>query len=103
MGRIIFPAVLLHGTFDAILMSVNAYIEASYESYYENGGGYDADVVPFNAIVVNLVACLGIIGVMAVSFGWYSHQNKMQMLRLAMFDMNRAGIGLSGFHAPSIV
>jgi hypothetical protein len=103
VGRIIFPAVLLHGTFDAILMSVNAYIEASYESYYENGGGYDADVVPFNAIVVNLVACLGIIGVMAVSFGWYSHQNKMQMLRLAMFDMNRAGIGLSGFHAPSIV
>lgn len=101
VGRIIFPAVLLHGTFDAILMSVNAYIEASYESYYENGG--NGDEIPFNAVAVNLIACLGIIGVMAVSFGWYSHQNKMQMLRLAMFDMSRAGSGLGGFHAPSIV
>ena len=28
VGMILFPAIVLHGTFDAILMCVNAYIEA---------------------------------------------------------------------------
>ena len=105
VGRIIFPAILLHGTFDAILMCVNAYIEASWDRYYENGGGDDGNYyVPYNALVVNLVASFGILGVMGLSFGWYTYQNRLQMLRLAVIDMDRsARSGRGRFNAPNLV
>jgi hypothetical protein len=100
VGRIIFPALLLHGTFDAVLMCVNAYIEASWDTYYENGGK-DEDEVPYNALLVNLSAAFGIIAVMAVSFGWYSYQNKQQMNRLAKIDINRSMVSGGSFNAPA--
>merc|ERR1712037_833243 len=89
VGRIIFPAILLHGSFDAVLLAVNAYIESAWDRYYENGVLDDDEYFekPYNALAVNLIAPLGIIGVMAASFGWYSYQNKSQMSRLANFDM----------------
>ncbi|KAL9184043.1 hypothetical protein ACHAXT_002129 [Thalassiosira profunda] len=104
IGRIILPAVLLHGTFDAILMCVNAYIESSWDDFYENGG-YDDDnwVVPYNAVAVNLIAAVGIISVMAVSFGWYSYQHKLQTLRLAAFDAKDKASGRGRFNAPNLV
>ncbi|KAL3773386.1 hypothetical protein ACHAW5_010992 [Stephanodiscus triporus] len=105
VGRIIFPAVLLHGTFDAILMCVNAYIDASYDRYYANGGTDDDAtwVPPYNFVVINSIAVLGILGVMAVSFGWYSYQNKLQMLRLAKIDMSRSRYGRGRFNAPNLI
>jgi len=106
VGRIIFPAVLLHGTFDAILMGVNAYIEASWDSYYDNEGGDDENSydVPYNVVAVNSIASIGIIGVMAVSFFWYTYQNKLQMLRLAKYDKkNKSRSGRGGFSAPNLV
>ena len=105
VGRIIFPAVLLHGTFDAVLMCVNAYIDSSYDRYYNNGGTDDDAtwVQPYNELVVNVIACMGILGVMSISFGWYSYQNKMQMLRLAKIDMNRSRYGRGRFNTPNLV
>jgi len=107
VGRIIIPAVLLHGTFDAILMCVNAFIEASWEWYYENGGTDDDEtfVYPFNAVLVNSIAALGILGVMAISFGWYSYQNKLQILRLLGYEHTKSRSRSRGgsFSAPSLV
>lgn len=105
VGRIILPAVMLHGTFDAILMCINAYIEASWEYYYENGGGGDnEDEVPYDVLFANLVCALGIFGVMGLSFGWYSYQNKLQMKRLAIIDMDRSvRSGRGRFAAPNLV
>ena len=106
IGRIIFPAVLLHGTFDAILMCANTYIESAWESYYENeGGDNDVDInEPYNVLAVNLIAPIGIIGVMFLSFMWYLHQNKLQMLRLARLDQkNKLRSNRGGFKSPDLV
>jgi hypothetical protein len=105
VGRIIFPAVLLHGSFDAVLMCVKCYVYASYEQYYANGGTDDDAtwVEPYNALATSLTAVFGIVSVMALSSGWYTYQHKKQMLRLATYDMNRARYGRGGFNAPNIV
>ena len=86
VGRIILPAVLLHGTFDAILLSITTYIEAKYEQLYENGGN-DEDDLPFNAFAVNLVAWVSILGLMAFGFGWYMIENRRQTKRLALIEV----------------
>lgn len=108
VGRIILPAILLHGTFDAILMCVNAYIEAAVDRYYANGGTDDdaSYEAPYNVFLLNLIAPVGIIGVMLASFGWYSYQNKQQMSRLAEYDQrkeNRSSGRGGGFTAPNLV
>lgn len=105
VGRIVFPAVLLHGTFDAILMSINAFIEMKWDKYYEdNNGNIDYNATPYNAVVVNLVAGFGIIGVMAASFVWYSIQNKLQMLKLRKIELKNQPKSKRGdFNAPELV
>ena len=106
VGRIIFPAVLLHGTFDAILMSINAYIEAKWDRYYEENDDMDDDamIVPYNAALVNMFAWVGIIGVMAVSFGWYTLKNQYQMLALARIEQkSQPRSKRGGFDAPNLV
>jgi hypothetical protein len=71
VGRIIFPTVIFHGTFHAILMCINAYIDSSYNRYFDNGGTDDDTtcIQPYNELVVNLIACMGILEVTAVSLG----------------------------------
>ena len=106
VGRIIFPAVLLHGTFDAILMCVNSYIEASWDNYYENGGGDDDATYqePYNSLAVNLTAAFGVIGVMVASFGWYTYQNKLQTRRLMTYEARtHAKYARNGFSSPELV
>ena len=85
VGRIILPAVMLHGTFDAILLSITTYIETKYDEMYENGGN-EADGLPFNALVVNIVAWTSILALMLFSFGWYMLQNRRQTKRLALIE-----------------
>jgi len=105
VGKIIFPAILLHGTFDAILMCVNAFIEASWDRYYENGGGDDDATyeAPFNVLLVNLIAAIGILGVMGLSFAWYTYQNRLQISRLSAIDVDRSVRSGRSFNAPNIV
>ena len=86
VGRIILPAVMLHGTFDAILLSITTYIESKYDQFYENGGN-DEDGLPFNPVAVNIFAWTSIIGLMTFSFGWYTFQNRRQMKRLALIQI----------------
>jgi hypothetical protein len=99
VGKIILPAVILHGTFDAILLSITTYIETKYDQFYANGGN-DADGLPFNAVALNIVAWASILSLMTFGFGWYTFQNRRQMKRLALMEL---GVNSSNEKASSHV
>eukprot|EP00978_Attheya_sp_CCMP212_P010607 scaffold25783_cov34-Attheya_sp.AAC.1 len=61
VGRIVFPAVLMHGSFDAILMTINVYIETAWDDYLAANNGNADNGRPYNPIIVNMSAALGII------------------------------------------
>lgn len=82
-GKMVLPAIILHGCFDSVIMSVNEYIELSWDNYNKNmDGGSGEDYTPYNSILVNLIAGMSIIGVMLFGFFWYSRQHKSQKVRL---------------------
>jgi hypothetical protein len=87
VGRIIFPAVMLHGTFDTILLSITTYIETKTDQFYRNGGD-DQNDEPFNAVILNVVAWTSILGLMTFSYGWYMVQHRRQMKRLALMEIS---------------
>jgi len=90
VGKIIFPAVLLHGTFDAILMSINVYIESSWDFYLRqnNGAVEEEGFVPYNSFVVNLVVWILICSAMLAGLVWYMIKNREQKKRLCMLENN---------------
>lgn len=104
VGKVILPAVLLHGTFDAILMSITAYIESSWDNFYEKNDDYEDGFLPYNPIIVNACAWVGIIGVMIVSFGWYTYQNQVQMIKLMRIEQkNQSRSKQNNFNTPELV
>ena len=85
--RIILPAVIMHGSFDAVLLGINIYIETSWDSYLEeNEGNFDANHPPYNPILVNLVAWLSLICIMMAGLSWYYHENRQQRQRLIVLE-----------------
>jgi len=86
VGRIILPAVILHGTFDAILLGINVYIESSWDKYLEENEGNAGDGQPYNTIIVNLVAWISIIFVMCTAIFWYYHEHRSQQFRLKIME-----------------
>jgi hypothetical protein len=88
VGKIILPAVLLHGTFDAILMSINVYIESSWDFYLRqnNGAVEEEGFVPYNSFVVNLVVWILICSAMLAGLVWYMIKNREQKKRLCMLE-----------------
>uniref|UniRef100_A0A7S1YZ27 PrsW family intramembrane metalloprotease n=1 Tax=Ditylum brightwellii TaxID=49249 RepID=A0A7S1YZ27_9STRA len=84
VGKIIFPAVLLHGFFDAVLMSINVYIETSYDNFYDGGGNGKKE--PYNVVILNLTVAVSLILIMAVSGTWYYIQNRKQSRRLKRME-----------------
>lgn len=107
VGKIIFPAVLLHGTFDAILMSVNVYIESSWDFYMRKNNGEVAEgFVPYNSFVVNLVVWIAICVTMFAGLVWYTMKNREQKKRLASLEdtedrvMELANMGDGGRKSP---
>lgn len=105
VGRIILPAVIMHGTFDVILLGINVFIETSWDDYMEaNGGQIDEDnPSPYNPFFVNLVAWLSISSVMLVGFTWYYRENRKQRLRLIeMEEREKAMAGSPGYMNPSV-
>lgn len=88
VGRIILPAVLLHGTFDAILMGVNVYVEAAWENYLEenNGNINEDDGPPYNALLVNFIAWASVVSVTGLSVYWYYRENRSQRTRLIVLE-----------------
>ena len=86
VGRIILPAVILHGSFDAILMSINVFIESSWDTYLEENDGNEGNGTPYNPLVVNLVAWASIIFIMVMGLLWYYRENRSQRLRLILLE-----------------
>jgi hypothetical protein len=87
VGRIIFPAVMIHGSFDAVLMGINVYVVTATDNYKaNNGGGDDAESSPYNAFVVNLAAWVSIIGIMIAGILWYYTENRKQRSRLKILE-----------------
>ncbi len=86
VGRILFPAVMIHGSFDAVLMGINVYVVTATDNYKANNGGDDAESSPYNAFVVNLVAWISIIGIMIAGLLWYYSENRKQRSRLKILE-----------------
>lgn len=82
VGKIIFPAVLLHGTFDAVLFCINVFVETSWDNYYAtiDAGGNPRE--PYNTLLLNIVGAAGIVGSMLFGVVWYYIQRRNQSDRL---------------------
>ena len=104
VGRIIMPAVIMHGTFDAILLGINVFIETSWGDYMEaNGGNIDENnPTPYNTFLVNLVAWLSITFVMLTGFIWYYKENRKQRLRLIEMEEHEKVMGSPGYVSPRV-
>jgi hypothetical protein len=102
VGRIIMPAVIMHGTFDAILLGINVFIETSWDDYMEaNNGKIDENnPTPYNPFVLNLVAWLSISFVMLAGFVWYFRENRRQRLRLIQMEEHEKAMGSQGYASP---
>ena len=86
VGRIILPAVLLHGTFDAVLMGINVYQETAWDRYLEETNGNVGEDGPYNTLLVNLVAWFSISAVMLSGVVWYYRENRKQSQRLKVLE-----------------
>lgn len=92
VGRILLPAVILHGTFDAILMVVNVYQETAWDIYLkDNNGVVGDDGGPYNPATVDVIAWIGITSVMILGILWYYRENRMQDARLKVLDATKHG------------
>jgi len=86
VGRIILPAVIVHGSFDAVLMGINVYVETAWDKYLEENEGNIGDEDPYNAITVNVVAWVSITFIMIAGLLWYYRENRMQRERLKVLE-----------------
>ena len=87
IGRIILPAVVLHGSFDAVLLGINVYVESAWDMYLEaNGGNIEEGVTPYNATMVNIVAWLSITFIMIGGIMWYYREHRNQKQRLKVLE-----------------
>ena len=99
VGRIILPAVILHGTFDAILMGINVYVESAWDAYLEANEGRVGEGEPYNPTHVNFAAWTLICMVTLVGFLWYVGEHREQQVRLRRLEEQKevsAYIGPTG-------
>ena len=102
VGRIILPAVIMHGSFDAVLLGINVYIETSWDDYLEeNEGNVEEGATPYNAIIVNVVAWMSIILVMVGGILWYYRENRDQQLRLILLEEKEKAKEVDSYSNPS--
>jgi hypothetical protein len=85
-GRIILPAVIIHGSFDAVLMGINVFVETAWDQYLADNDGNMPDEPPYNAFIVNLVAWVSITVIMLSGFLWYYRENRAQRQRLIVLE-----------------
>lgn len=110
VGRIILPAVIVHGTFDAILLGISIFVEAA--SLDENGEENDDDSnegnsPSYNPVIVTIMAWLSIVLVMLAGFLWYYKENRNQKSRLIELEENQKanqarGLGYTSPKAPPL-
>ena len=84
---IILPAVIMHGTFDAVLLGINVYIETAWDNFLEaNDGNHDESSKPYNPVFVNMVAWICLTAVMLTGVIWYYRENRSQRHRLVLLE-----------------
>jgi hypothetical protein len=108
VGKIVLPAILMHGTFDAVLLAVNVYIESSWEAYLdEHNGNVDPDNPPYNSAVVNIIAFSSISFVLLSGLAWYYREHRSQRQRLIVLEqteiVNVNGDDALSYKSPSEV
>ncbi|KAL7553195.1 hypothetical protein ACHAWF_016464 [Thalassiosira exigua] len=104
VGWTVLPAILLHGAFDVILASVNAYIDAAWYGYYLQGGVDDDEYweAPYQPRLLNFITWSTTAVVMAFGLGWYLHANRQQTQRLLKLACSiDSGSQKGYFDAPS--
>jgi len=100
VGEIIFPAILLHGVFDSVLMLLNSYIEFSWEDYYQ--GDIEGS---HNAILINIFGAICVFGVIALGVIWYLRKNRSQKLRLRQIEElqnEESGERMNNYLSPTL-
>ena len=86
VGRIVLPAIILHGSFDALLMGINVFVVTATDKFEAEYGVDETDIQPYNAFVVNAIAWVSIIGIMMLGFWWYYRENRKQRERLIVLE-----------------
>ncbi len=81
VGKIVLPSIILHGSFDAILMTVNSIIDMALEDA-ENQGGKGGNDFEF----LDLIAGVTVIAVMLIGLLWYYIKNRLQKARLKLME-----------------
>ena len=92
LKRIILPSVILHGSFDSVLMIISTVIDyADEKNEDEENGGFE------NSIVQNVVALCAVIGALGFGIFWYSRKNRSQKSRLKVMEsIEKVSLGDSG-------
>jgi hypothetical protein len=87
VGRVVLPAVILHGSFDAVLMAINVFVETAWDNYLSQNNGNVGANAPYNSLILNIVAWISIAAIMLAGLLWYFIQNRLQSQRLAELEM----------------
>lgn len=84
VGKIVLPSIILHGTFDSVLMMINSYIDFVSDS--DDDGFTQPDLV-----YLNIIAACCVTSVMLIGTIWYWRQNRQQKARLKMLEIQCYG------------
>eukprot|EP00978_Attheya_sp_CCMP212_P042647 scaffold263563_cov44-Attheya_sp.AAC.1 len=83
-------------------MTINVYIETAWDDYLAANNGNADNGRPYNPIIVNMSAALGIIAVMCIGTWWYYKERRKQSERLKIIeDREKLEIELNGSNVNS--
>lgn len=81
VGSIVLPAIILHGSFDSVLMIINTLIDFAVENAENQGGNQDYDF-----ILLNLIAGVAVLSAMFSGLIWYYMKNRTQKGKLKLLE-----------------
>jgi RsiW-degrading membrane proteinase PrsW (M82 family) len=96
LWSIILPSVILHGSFDSVLMIISTFVDYAEENnddIDDEEGGFE------NSIVQNMVALCAVIGALGVGIIWYFRKNRAQKSRLKAMENSEQ---ISYVHSTSV-
>jgi len=88
VGDIVIPSIILHGTFDTVLMILNSYIDFSWEDYYDQNGDYYGGS-QYNGFLLNIIGATCVVVVTLMGIYWYIRENTLQKKRQKGSQMSR--------------
>ena len=87
VGKIVLPAIICHGSFDAVLLMINHYVNNSWEEYFQNGGDYNEGALPYNAFLINFIAASLSVGIMILGLAYFMNEKRKQSARLKEIEV----------------